>query len=102
MKNCHSNNTCTPEKDNCHTEKSSDCDMTEMLMDLANEAWSELLKEKIKKQYEAKIGDKMDKVKAQGGHICSVLTDKEQRSRNYKEAIQNLKKVGDYKEDNRE
>ena len=38
-----------------------------------------------------------DKVKAQGGHICSVITDKEQRSRNYKEAIQNLKKVGDYK-----
>ena len=40
---------------------SSGCDTTDMLMQLAEDAWAGLMKEKIKKAYEAKIGKQMDK-----------------------------------------
>lgn len=39
------------------------CDkMTDSIKKLANEAWAELLKDKIKKQFEIKVGERMDKI----------------------------------------
>ncbi len=56
---------CESENDSCC---SSECcgggDMADGLMKLADEAWGELLKEKIKKQYEKAAGPKMDKLAA--------------------------------------
>ncbi len=46
-----------------HEQKSTCCGkLTDNIRALANDAWAELLKNKIKKQYENKIGAKMDKI----------------------------------------
>jgi len=41
---------------------STGCEMTDEMMRLGNEAWAELMKEKMKKVYEKKNGEKMNKV----------------------------------------
>lgn len=38
------------------------CNLHERLLDLADEAWLEVVKEKIKKEIEASCGDKLNKV----------------------------------------
>jgi hypothetical protein len=60
-----SNETCSTQADNCQTpsQKGQEhCDMSEKLLHLADEAWMELLKEKIKKEIEASCGEQMNKV----------------------------------------
>ena len=59
---CGSEN-CSCKKDNCcESEKSHSA----MIIDLANSAWAELMKEKMKKAYEKTMGGKMDKIAALG------------------------------------
>ncbi len=42
----------------------------EMFMDMANEAWHELMKEKMKHAYEKAIGEKMSKAAAVSVEAC--------------------------------
>jgi hypothetical protein len=61
---CH-DNTCDTNKDSCSTgKKQSDdcCTLAEDILCLAECAKHELLKEKMKKLFDAKIGKKLDKV----------------------------------------
>lgn len=44
----------------------SGCSMTEMVMRTAEEAWEELLLEKMKKEFEKQMGEKMNKIAAAG------------------------------------
>jgi len=53
---CNTESSC---QDN--TKCSSGCEMTDMLMKLADNSWEELMKEKMKKVLETKIGKRMDK-----------------------------------------
>jgi len=46
----------------CETECCEGQSKAKMMMYLANEAWSELLKDKMKAAYEKSIGDKMNKI----------------------------------------
>ena len=51
----------------CCSEKGCDCggehsEHATMIMQLANEAWTELLKEKMKSAFEKALGDKLNKV----------------------------------------
>ena len=42
--------------------KSSGCEMTDMLMHIADSAWAELMKDKMKKLFETHRGKNMDKL----------------------------------------
>lgn len=54
---CHVDHTC------CHEHDEDDCcDFPDQLLEVADEAWMELLKEKIKKQIEATSGKKLDEL----------------------------------------
>ena len=61
MENCNINSSCTTESAS-HKHKCCSDNITDNIKCLAEKAWAELLKEKIKKQYENKIGSKMDKI----------------------------------------
>ncbi len=54
---------CSCGQDNCCDEEKGH---TGMILGLANAAWTELLKEKMKKAYEKAAGSKMDKIAAIG------------------------------------
>ena len=44
----------------------SGCEMTDMIMHIADKAWEELMKEKMKKELEKQIGERMNKVAVAG------------------------------------
>ena len=58
-----SNDSCctTTESSNCGTDQEC-CDMPEKLIAIADEAWYEVVKDKIKKEIEATCGEKLDKL----------------------------------------
>ena len=62
------------EEEACQVEScnewQSECEMTNLIMQLGNEAWAALMKEKMKKKYEETIGKQMDKVAAVGVEGC--------------------------------
>ena len=58
---------CCSHKDCC---EDSSMDHAKMMMDLANEAWSELMMDKMKIVYEKAMGDKMNKMAAVGVEAC--------------------------------
>ncbi|MEK6746191.1 MAG: hypothetical protein AABY33_04085 [Pseudomonadota bacterium] len=66
MGECNNNdNSCDTSKNSCDSgssKSSGECTIAEDLLCLAKEAKHELLKEKMKKILEAKIGKKLDKV----------------------------------------
>jgi len=57
---------CTTEKNctcGCDTKSAGEeCNMPEKLIGLADQAWEELLKEKIKAEIQKSCGDKMDEI----------------------------------------
>ena len=64
-------------EESCCAAKSAECcceeeskSMGKMMMDLANEAWSELMKEKMKAAYEKAVGDKMNKSSQASVEAC--------------------------------
>lgn len=61
---CHDENTCSTgsTKESCGPEKEDCCTFAEDVLCLAECAKHELLKEKMKKVFEARIGKKLDKV----------------------------------------
>ena len=64
MSNC-TEDQCTPEQvntNNCSTDEC--CDMPEQLLELADEAWNELLREKMKAKIEESCGEKLDELAA--------------------------------------
>ena len=68
---------CECGEESCCTAKSAECcceeeskSMGKMMMDLANEAWSELMKEKMKASYEKAVGDKMNKAAQVSVEAC--------------------------------
>ena len=58
-----SNDSCcnTNDKDQCNSTDQC-CDMPEKLIQLADEAWYEVMKDKLKKEIEATCGEKLDKL----------------------------------------
>lgn len=67
-------NACDATKEVCsesHTEETECCNMPEKLLCLADEAWRELLKEKIKQEIQKTSGEKLNaiaKLLAEGNH----------------------------------
>lgn len=64
-----SNENCSSQAQSCDSsaqsashEAQEHCDMPDKLLQLADQAWMELLKEKIKKEIEASCGEQMNKV----------------------------------------
>lgn len=53
---------CSTNKECGTNDCESKCEMSKMIFDLANDAWAELMKEKMKAHYEKAIGTRMDKV----------------------------------------
>jgi hypothetical protein len=53
---------CGKSESDCESEPKSGCEMTDQMMVLANEAWAELVKEKMKKRFEEVSGEKMNKI----------------------------------------
>ena len=66
------NECCEDSKCGCGSECSCDSGSSKagMIMGLANEAWAELMKEKMKAAFEKIKGDKMDKVAQIGVEAC--------------------------------
>ena len=60
MSECKTNATCSATEQVYHSKKSSSCDVIRNMEKLANHAWEELFKEKVKKHYEEMIGKQMD------------------------------------------
>lgn len=60
MHNMHKMNECKPQC--CEPKMGSECEKTEMLFRLANKAWDELMREKMKKEWEKSMGPHMDKM----------------------------------------
>jgi len=60
MGDCKINTHCETTSTSSHHKKEGGCDMIRHMEKLANQAWEELFKEKIKKHYEKSIGQKMD------------------------------------------
>jgi hypothetical protein len=67
---CCSTKGCCCETSCGHNEEGfkTECEVTNGMMKLANEAWGELLKEKMKKVYDKKNGEHMNK-------LAEVLVD---------------------------
>ena len=65
---CESSSDCCESKGCCEQEKG----MGVMVMRLANEAWEELMKEKMKSAYEKAMGDKMNKTAQIGVEACMM------------------------------
>ncbi len=63
MSECHDDNSCDTNS-NCDTgsKQSDECTFAEDLLCLAKSAKHDLLKEKMKKIFEAKMGKKLDKI----------------------------------------
>ena len=62
MENCESGKCDTKyhKEKNCH--HNTGCEMTDGMLRLADSAWEELIKEKMKKIFEEQNGERMDKV----------------------------------------
>jgi hypothetical protein len=76
MGNCKEGSCSTSGEEKCGSGssdcgQSSGCEMTDMFMKLGNQAWEELMVEKMKKQWEALRGQNMDKM-AQAGVEASM------------------------------
>ena len=52
-----------------------------MIMGLANEAWTELMKEKMKHAYEKATGDKMNKIAQVGVDACLAYWNNEMKDK---------------------
>jgi len=77
MSECH-DNSCETDED-CHTGGKSDgeCSIAEDILCLAKSAKHDLLKDKMKKVFEAKIGKKLDKIAEAG--VDAVLACMQQK-----------------------
>jgi len=61
---CKANEPCVTETEVCNIQTETDecCDMPEKLLCLADEAWYEVLKEKMKDDIRKSCGDQMEKI----------------------------------------
>lgn len=59
--NCCTDESCNNGSCNSKSPKTG-CEMTDMLMRMADKAWEELMMEKMKKHWEKSVGPRMDKV----------------------------------------
>ena len=59
MSDCKTNTHCDTTSTSSHNKKEGGCDIIRYMEKLANQAWEELFKEKVKKYYEESIGKKM-------------------------------------------
>ena len=72
---CEESKCCSGESSCCESSCNDSCCESEMskgkmILGLANEAWSELMKEKMKAAYEKTIGEKMNKAAHVGVEAC--------------------------------
>jgi len=73
---CGCGSSCGNEKECC--EENTSCG--KMMMDMANESWSELMKEKMKAAYEKAIGDKMSKMASVGVEACMAYWNQKMKN----------------------
>jgi len=66
---CSSEQSCGDKKQDCGSDEC--CDMAKEMMNLANQAWAELMKEKMKKEFEKVNGERMNKIAAVGVAGCN-------------------------------
>ncbi|MEK6983627.1 MAG: hypothetical protein AABX33_03565 [Nanoarchaeota archaeon] len=96
---CCGEKSCSEEKDACCCSAKECCcnnneDHGKMVMELANEAWSELMKEKMKTAYEKAMGEKMNKVAQVGVESCiGYWTNKMKEKHSWDEYEDKLKKA---------
>lgn len=71
-KDCNEGKCCEDGGNSCCCNESCEesMDHGKMIMQLANEAWAELMKEKMKAAYEKTMGEKMNKVALVGVEAC--------------------------------
>lgn len=60
MSECKTDTQCSSNTMKSHSKKEGSCDIIKNMEKLANQAWEELFKEKVKKHYEHSIGKKMN------------------------------------------
>ena len=78
---CDETNCCSSDAQECCTESCGDeKSHSDMIMQLANEAWAELMKEKMKSAYEEAVGDRMNKVAKIGVEACMGYWQNKMRS----------------------
>lgn len=87
---CSSHSSC--HKESCHAERDLEhlkCEFSKMLLLLADEAWTEVLKEKIKAHIEAAVGKHLDQ-------LAKVVSDSNHER--WKNKMANKKVFYDYEE----
>ena len=93
---CCEDKCCSAGKESCCCECScsESNDLSKMIMQLANEAWGELMKEKMKAAYDKAVGDKMNKA-AQVGVEASMAfwSGKMKEKASFAEFEEKLKKA---------
>ncbi len=60
MSECKTDTHCNTTSTSVHKKQEGGCDVIRYMETLANKAWEELFKEKVKTHYEASIGQKMN------------------------------------------
>ena len=81
---CNENKCETTKQSSCNTKKSccsSGCPMTDGIFKLAEDAWSELMVEKMKDQFEKLMGPKMDKVASAGVKASITFWENKMKSK---------------------
>ena len=84
----HCKNECSSEQESCHQEESSEC-KAEFFLEVADCAWTEVLKEKIKEHILATQGDRMKE-------LAKIVS--ENNGKRWKNKMENEKVCKEYKE----
>lgn len=91
MSNCKTNTHCDTTSTSSHNKKEGSCDAIRHMEKLANQAWDELFKEKVKKHYEENIGKKMDEnakiVAEQAIHIWNNKMSNRETKKEYEHKL---------------
>ena len=93
---CETNDSCC-EDSKCGCENECSCEsnnMATMIKGLTNEAWSKLMKEKMKAAYEKAIGPKMDRMAQVGVEACIAYWNNQMKDKaSFAEFEEKLKKA---------
>ena len=78
---CDETNCCRSEAQECCSEScGEEKSHSAMILEFANDAWAELMKEKMKAAYEEAVGEKMSKVAKIGVEACMAYWQNKMRS----------------------
>ena len=97
MKECEDNK-CEIKEKHCHEKKksccSSGCEMTDMLMRQADQAWNEVVVEKMKEHFKANLGEKIDQIAAAGVKASTTYWQNKMKAKaEMHQEFENIKKA---------